>query len=982
MAVSMKDIDGAFQNVGNKQGVDIWLINKSHPVIITNADHRKMSSSNCYVILQSVPLRSGVLRHEIFYWLGRHATQDDITATAIKAIELDAALGGRAVISREAENYETDRFLSYFKPCFMPLNDMHSYNDQGNGRYQVRLFKCNGRHVAHVKEVSFTRASLSHEDIFILDTEFKIFQFNGANTDIYQRAKAMDVVKYVKDNFHKKDCSVAVIEDGKFVADADSGEFWGFFGGYAPLGRRSDGEGHSENNYNKASLLCVFEGQTKKIEGSVLTRDLLSSNKCYILDCGTEYFAWVGRDSSLEERRTMITILEGLIALHDNSVGIRLTCAIEGFEPREFKLKFQSWPANTAVPISENGRGKVAVLLKHKGFNVKGMLKAAPIKQDISSLNRSGKIQVWHVNNSDKFTEPASNHGKFFSSSCYIVLHTFPGDRKDDYIIYSWIGHGSLSDTRTLTASSVAELASSLKGAVEVLVFESKEPSHFTALFPKMLVIKDENIGVGERLFQVQQTGPRTWQAVEVEKDAKSLNSSGCAFLLLETRLILWFGKFSTVEEQEAAENLAYFLQPDAESTMSLKEGAESELFWEILGGRKVHPSHREPKENAKDPQLFSCRIMKGQLQLIELFNFTQNDLLSDEVLVLDVHTDVYVWIGQSVSSKLKLMSFEIGQKFAEQAARYDGRSLENPLYKIEEGHEPVFFKSFFQWDDSKAMKHLDVFQKKVAAVKGQQADTARRPMRRHSISGFESPTEILSTIDRGRASRNTVAKPQSSPEKSRAPKPKYGNGRSPGSKSSAVSALSSMFEFQGSRDANTTPKLSSVRTRHESVSATPSPSLGSSPRTPRPVASPRSPAIAALASMFEPYSDKKLDFAWPGSRPKSEEKVSRDFDVHIPRTTKEAKLVETLELKNGEESSPKQPIEALKDVKNGDVKYYPYERLKVSSSNPISGIDSSKREAYLSNQDFQDTFRMDRETFYKLPKWKQDKYKILMDLF
>ncbi|MCO5603479.1 hypothetical protein L7F22_057629 [Adiantum nelumboides] len=492
-----------------------------------------------------------------------------------------------------------------------------------------------------------------------------------------------------------------------------------------------------------------------------------------------------------------------------------------------------------------------------------------------------------------------------------------------------------------------------------------------------MFIIKGENVDIGTRLFQVQ-SGSDDWQAVEVRKDATSLNSSGCLFLQLETGLILWFGKFSTIEEQEATENLALHFQPDALSTVTLKEGAESELFWEVLGGRKVHASHREPRESAREAHLFSCSMAKGQLQVTEVFNFTQNDLLSDEVMILDVHSDIYVWVGQSVNGKLKPK--EIGQKYIEQAAKFDGLPLETPLYKIVEGFEPPFFKQFFQWDDFKTMKHLNAFQKRVAALKGQPVDSlraqpldARRSMRRHSISGFESPTEILSTIDRNRIARGSASKGESSPERSFTPKTKY--GRSPGSRSPAVSALSSMFEFQPTREVAPTPKLSNVRTRHESLSTTPTPtpSIGSSPRTPRPVASPRSPAIAALASVFEPYSDKKLDFAWPGLRSRSDEKASRDFEARIPRSSKEVKAVVEV---------PSEVAEIPLEVKNGDMVYHPYERLKVSSFNPISGIDNSRREAYLSNQDFQDTFRMDKDTFYKLPKWKQDKYKILVDLF
>ena len=45
----------------------------------------------------------------------------------------------------------------------------------------------------------------------------------------------MEVVQYLKDKYHEGKCEVAVIDDGKLVAEADSGEFWGLFGGFAPI---------------------------------------------------------------------------------------------------------------------------------------------------------------------------------------------------------------------------------------------------------------------------------------------------------------------------------------------------------------------------------------------------------------------------------------------------------------------------------------------------------------------------------------------------------------------------------------------------------------------------------------------------------------------------------------------------------------------------------------------------------------------------
>ncbi|KAI4338349.1 hypothetical protein L6164_016688 [Bauhinia variegata] len=58
-----------------------------------------------------------------------------------------------------------------------------------------------------------------------------------------------------------------------------------------------------------------------------------------------------------------------------------------------------------------------------------------------------------------------------------------------------------------------------------------------------------------------------------------------------------------------------------------------------------------------------------------------------------------------------------------------------------------------------------------------------------------------------------------------------------------------------------------------------------------------------------------------------------------------------------------------------------PYERLKVISRDPVTGIDVTKREAYLSDEEFHEKFGMTKSAFYKLHKWKQ-KLKMSVDLF
>ena len=61
------------------------------------------------------------------------------------------------------------------------------------------------------------------------------------------------------------------------------------------------------------------------------------------------------------------------------------------------------------------------------------------------------------------------------------------------------------------------------------------------------------------------------------------------------------------------------------------------------------------------------------------------------------------------------------------------------------------------------------------------------------------------------------------------------------------------------------------------------------------------------------------------------------------------------------------------------DGKYYPIDDLRARK---IEGLDYTCREQYLSPEDFQEYFKMAKDEFGKLPKWKRDKAKRSLKLF
>lgn len=80
--------------------------------------------------------------------------QDEAGTAAIKTVELDAVLGGRAVQHRELQGHESDKFLSYFKPCIMPLEGgvASGFKKPEEEEFETRLYICRGKRVVRLKQ--------------------------------------------------------------------------------------------------------------------------------------------------------------------------------------------------------------------------------------------------------------------------------------------------------------------------------------------------------------------------------------------------------------------------------------------------------------------------------------------------------------------------------------------------------------------------------------------------------------------------------------------------------------------------------------------------------------------------------------------------------------------------------------------------------------------------------------------------------------
>lgn len=47
---------------------------------------------------------------------------------------------------------------------------------------------------------------------------------------------------------------------------------------------------------------------------------------------------------------------------------------------------------------------------------------------------------------------------------------------------------------------------------------------------------------------------------------------------------------------------------------------------------------------------------------MTEIYNFTQDDLMTEDIFILDCHSEIYIWVGQQVDSKMRAHALTIGE--------------------------------------------------------------------------------------------------------------------------------------------------------------------------------------------------------------------------------------------------------------------------------------------------------------------------------
>jgi hypothetical protein len=285
---------------------------------------------------------------------------------------------------------------------------------------------------------------------------------------------------------------------------------------------------------------------------------------------------------------------------------------------------------------------------------------------------------------------------------------------------------------------------------VQVRVVQNKEPNHFLTLFKGKMVVHNGGKASGFKnradidsydtdgvsLYHIKGTSELNTRGVQVEEKAHSLNSGDCFALLTPRTIYVWQGKGSNTTERKTAQGVAAVLK-GSRTVTPVEEGKEPTEFWTPLGGKAEYPTEKEGGVERREPRLFHCSSNAGHFHVEEIFNFTQDDLIDDDVMILDTYGEVFVWVGGKSTKEEKDTSLQTAIDFVTKSP--DGRSADTPIYKVHPGGEPPNFTChFLGWNPAKRSDD-DPYTTRLAALKGTSGPTGKVEEKK-GASGATSP--------------------------------------------------------------------------------------------------------------------------------------------------------------------------------------------------------------------------------------------------
>ncbi|KAG9349429.1 hypothetical protein JZ751_027872 [Albula glossodonta] len=696
-------------------GLLIWRVEKMEMVPIPAKTYGQFFEGDSYVILYTHKV-SHNFSYDIHYWLGKSSSPDEQGAAAMYTTLMDEHLNGWSVQHRETQGYESNTFRGYFKKGII-----YRRGGVASGMNQVETNTYNIRRLLHVKgkkhvvagEVDMSWSSFNKGDVFLLDLGSLIIQWNGPKSNRMERLKGMTLAKDIRDRERGGRAQVTIVEGEDEKSSEEAMKIM-----RQTLGERRDIKDPIPDQVvdqvmkYSVKLFQISDAQGNLVMHEVgvkpLTQDLLNHKECYLLDQGgTQIYVWKGKKASKTERFESMEKAE----LYKKAKGYPPSTYVEmvndGSESAVFKQLFQHWTVRDHVVGTAHSPGKIAKVEQIK-FDATSM----HARPDISAQQRMvddgiGEVQVWRIEDEGIVPVEKKWLGHFYGGDCYLILYQYEVSGRLHYILYIWQGNHASPSELAASIYQALTLDQQYNGElVQVRVPMGKEPIHLLAIFKGKMVVYEEGSSregtkqpqTAARLFHVHGSNQFNTRAIEVPARSTCLNSNDVFVLKTNTCCYLWYGKGCSGDEREMGKTLADIISRREKHVIA--EGQEPADFWVNLGGRSQYSNNKRLFEENHHitPRLFECSNQTGRFLATEITNFTQEDLDEDDIMLLDIWDQVFLWIGRGANEAEKREAITTAQEYLQ--IHPGARNVSTPITLIKQEFEPPTFTGWFPaWD-------------------------------------------------------------------------------------------------------------------------------------------------------------------------------------------------------------------------------------------------------------------------------------------
>lgn len=282
-------------------------------------------------------------------------------------------------------------------------------------------------------------------------------------------------------------------------------------------------------------------------------------------------------------------------------------------------------------------------------------------------------IKIWRIVKFEVKDWPKQDYGKFYAGDSYIILNTYkpdPASAELAYDVHFWIGSHSTQDEYGTAAYKTVELDTFLDDKpVQHREVQGHESDLFLSYFKDGLSILEGGAETGFRHVTPEQYKPRLLHFSGAKRNivvqevplARARVHSGDVFILdLGLKLYQWNGNESNKDERfKAMQYMNHLKSERGKSESETLEEADTPSdhpFFQSLVDDDIPDPEIDHPDKAEPSTLLKVSDSAGHIKISEVKRGSvgPGDLDSNDVYILDIGKECFVWVGNKASAEEK----------------------------------------------------------------------------------------------------------------------------------------------------------------------------------------------------------------------------------------------------------------------------------------------------------------------------------------